>query len=346
MPAHLSGPERLIINRLIDQNLFTSTHTAKTAQATAAAVMALKRTVVQQHVNGFLKDLVGTVPENYQESLVWLVGPLKEDSETVHVLLATLKAVINIPELQGNRTDRAVLAQTIVRQVHSEVPQLDEHEIHRLITDLFVDHFHLFVPDVPESTPADQDQEVAEYWDVDPEFNRFAQALVTSLTKREDTAPLTAVQRLNRALLINRYLSRATLSPQLWTTLQANRESIAQQWAELDRFDLECGDDYVLLLDKSRTPSRAKPTAVAINVARQIGVGMPEAKLNQKIKQVTAQLFPDYTLAPTPVKQALIEFCLVTIQHDFVSPTPLVSRFMVTTQAEEEQEYAGNPNPD
>ncbi|GEO65713.1 hypothetical protein [Levilactobacillus spicheri] len=340
MVTHLRGAERDIVNQLIDRNLFTSTLTAQTPKATVNAVKALKKTVVQQHVNHFLQELVGTIPENYQENLVWLVGPPKEDAETVHILLATLKAVINVPELQGNRADRSVLTQTIVRQVHSEVPQLDEREIHRRITQLFVDRFQLFTPDTPEYVPLDQDQEVIEYWNVDPDFNRIAQALVTRLATKAATPPLTRLQRLNRALLIKRSLSRATTSPQLWQTLQEHRTELAQQWAELGRFDLECGDDYALLLDRTRTPSRAKPTVVAIAVARQIGeVGLPAAKLMAKIKQVTAVLFPDATISPTLVKQALAELGLVTVRDTFVVATPIAQRFLAKTTPEEESHH-------
>ena len=336
MATHLRGPERVIINQLIDQNVFTSHPTPKTTQVVADAMMAFKKTVVQQHVNNYLTDLVGQRPENYQENLVWLVGPQQESPEAVHVLLATLKAVINLPELQGNRADRAVLVQTIVRQVHSEVVDLDEREIHRLITALFVDRFNLFVPDLPEYTPSDQEQEITEYWDVSPDFNLVAQALVNRLMAQTGRPPLTAVQRLNRLLLSRRYLSRATLSPQLWATLLQQKEAIAAQWAELQRFDLECGDDYALLLDTTRQPSKAKPSVVAIAVARRIGVGIPADKLTQTIRQVAATVLPDYPIVPTLVKQALLDFGLVTIQHEFVSPTPLVQRFAVGTQAEEE----------
>lgn len=345
MVTKLHATERFVINQLIDRGVFTSTLTPRTPQATVEAVMALKRTVTQQRINGYLKNLVGTIPENYQENLVWLLGPLKEDAETVHVLLATLKAVINIPELQGNRTDRAVLIQTVVRQVHSEVTTLDEREIHRLITALFVDRFKLFIPDVPEYTPIDQDQEITEYWDIDPEINRFAQAVVTHFRQKQAMPPLSAIQRLNRALLIKRSLNRATTSPQLWQALQDNRQAIAQQWAQLDRFDLEIGDDYALLLDHARTPSRAKPTVVAIALARQIGVGIPLEKLNQKIKQVAAVLLPNYPINLTLVKQALTDLGLVTIQSDFVTPTPLATRFMAKTQSEEESEHDAINDP-
>ncbi|WP_259681559.1 hypothetical protein [Lactiplantibacillus pentosus] len=64
--------ERLIINQLLDQSLFTSTIQSGMTNRTKEAIQALKRPQVQQRVNTYLRDLVGVVPENYQENLVFL----------------------------------------------------------------------------------------------------------------------------------------------------------------------------------------------------------------------------------------------------------------------------------
>lgn len=269
MATHLRQTEQLIINQLLDRNVFTSRPSRKASQAQQKAVQALKQTVTQQHINYYLNDLLGSRPENFQENLVLLLGAQRESATAVHVLLATLKAIINLPELQGDRTDRVVLAQSVIQQVHSEVVELDEGTIHREITRLFVDRFKLLTPDAPAYLPSEADQEITEYWDVDPNFNLVAQAMVNRLRHRQETPPLTMRQRINRALLTHHYLTPQT-APQLWPELLANRAALAQQWAELDRFDLECGDGYALLLDKTRQPSQAKPTVVAIAVARAI----------------------------------------------------------------------------
>ncbi|WP_187346974.1 hypothetical protein [Lactiplantibacillus argentoratensis] len=66
--------ERLIINQLIDQSVFTSTLQKNMTNRTKEAIHALKRPQVQQRVNMYLRDLVGVLPENYQENLVFLAN--------------------------------------------------------------------------------------------------------------------------------------------------------------------------------------------------------------------------------------------------------------------------------
>lgn len=117
-----------------------------------------------------------------------------------------MKAVINLPELQANQKDRSVLTQTIVRQVHSEVIDLDEKEIRRIINQLFVDRFKLFTLDYPELTQSNQSQEVAEYWNVNPNFNQVAQAIVNQLLVHQEL-DLNDEQKLNRLLLNSRFIS-------------------------------------------------------------------------------------------------------------------------------------------
>lgn len=335
MVARLNNPERLIINQLIDTGLFINAPLKSTNELTSAAV-SLKRTAVQNRINNYLQDLIGQSPENIQENLLLVLGTDYESAETVHVLLATLKAVINLPELQGVREDRAVLTNTIIRQVHSEVVDLGEKEIYQQITKLFVDQFKLFLVDSPETAPSEQTQEIAEYWIVSSSFVLVAQAIVDKLISQNEV-PLTDIQRINRALLINRYISPRQ-SPRLWEVLLNNKAQIAEQWANLDRFDLECGDDYALLLDKKRSQMKSMPVVIAIDVSHKIHAGISEVQLNQVIKDSTERLFPKNDISPSKVRNSLTELGIVQINNQFVYPTPLVKRFAVGNKMTEEVE--------
>jgi len=326
MAARLSNLERLIVNQLIDTGVFTRNHLKQTREMTDA-IMALKKTVVQNRVNNYLKDLIGINPENIQENLLLTLGSENESAEIVHVFLATLKAIINLPELQNGSSDRSVLTQTIVRQVRSEAVDLDENEVKRLITKLFVERFKLFTEDRPDVAQSEQTQEIIEYWNVSPDFNLVAQAIVNHLTSTQ-TLGLTDVQRVNRALLINGYIS-PKMSSHLWEVLLDKKDKIAEQWENLDRFDLECGDDYAVLLDKKRQKSKSKPAVVAIAVAHSIHAGISEAKLNQLIKDSINKLFPAKDISVTNVKDLLSKLYLIKIKNDFVYPTPIVKRFAI-----------------
>jgi len=329
--SDLQANERLIVNQLFDQGIFGSRVTPQKSKATIDAINALKRPQFQIHLNKFFKDLLGMVPENYQETLLFLFGARRMDAETVHVLLATIKAVINLPELQNTQSDRVVLAQTIIRQVHSEVTALDEKEIRRQITDLFVERFGLFIPDMPELSPTEQSQEGDDYWDVSPDFNYFAQSLINYLQREHDSQALTPIQRVNRALLNKRYLSSS--SP-LWPDLLTHKAEIASQWDQLGRFVLDCGDGYAMLLDTRRKPSRAKPFVVAISVAKSLGVGLPITQLMGRIQLITRQIYPDHTISPSLVKEALLENDLVIMRDGYASPTPIAKRFAMRTDDE------------
>lgn len=325
MGIKLSNNESLIINQLIDTGLFVN-NTKNSSKEMAVATESLKKTLVQQKINSYLHDLIGIYPENIQENLILLISSDFESSETVHVLLATLKSVINLPELQEEKTDRDVLTQTIVRQVHSEVTELDEREIYRLINNLFVDRFRIFTPDHPELTDSEHNQEISEYWNIDPNFNLIAQGIVNQLTVRNNII-LNDTQRVNRALLIHRYIS-SKKSPNLWDALLRKKDKIAEQWDKLDRFYLECGDDYALLLDAKRQQVKSKPAVVAIEVSHRINSGISESELNQDIKTVTKEFFPNSNISPSLVKDALNDFGLVNLRNDFVFPTPIISRFV------------------
>ena len=322
----LTSSERLVINQLFDHGIFTSTVTPKMTNKMTDAIKSVKRPLVQQHINTYLKQLVGSGPDNYQNNFLFFIGSNQLDEDHVHVLLATLKAVINLPELKGRDADRAVATQSIMRQVHSEVPNLSEKLIYKMITDLFVTRLELFKPDIPENLSGEETQEVKEYWDVSPDFNYIAQCIVNYLMAQKDTPKLTAVQRVNRALMIKRYISAKT-DPGLWPTLVSNKNDVAEQWAQLQRFDLECGNDYALLLDRTHQPSSARPFVLAIAVAHSLGAGIPAAHLNQRIKQINHTVLPDHVVAPGLVSQALEDNALAYERGGFVIPSPLVKRF-------------------
>lgn len=329
---NLRGSERFIINNLFDYGIFTSTVTDQTSQAKADAVMALRQPATQQRLHSFLVDLVGLGPTNFQENLVFLSGEKRLPAETTHVLLATIKAVINLPELQNTQTDRVIAVRTVVRQVHSEVVELNEKEIRSQIIALFVDRFGLFVEDEPEQGPEDQAQEIEEYWSVSPDFAAVAQCLVNRIQMRTDRPTPSAVQQINQTLLSHDYLSAA--SP-LWPELVKHKEMIAAQWQQTDRFVLECGDNYAVLLDKKRSPSTAKPFVIAIGVAQSLGIGVPSAQLLDRIHEVAAHLIPGYPINVSLVKEALYVNGLAHERDGYVVATPLVKRFGIK-QAEGE----------
>lgn len=336
--------ERLVINQLLDQGVFTSTPTRGMTKTKVEAIEAVRRPPVQQRINAYLKDLVGIGPQNYQENFVFLLGRPQLDAETVHVLLATLKAVINLPESQQRET-LVVPALTIVRQVHSEVVNLEEREIYRRITSLFVDRFGLFVPDVPINKTSDLPQEVTEYWDINPDFNYVAQCIVDDLEKRAEHPSLTAVQRVNRALLTRQFIyDRAQDRPgardELWEALQQNKEKIADQWSKLQRFDLEVGQHYALLLDNQRQPVTARAFVVAIAVAQQLGAGVPVEQLTAEIKRVMPSVIGDQEVVPTEVKKTLLTNELIEEHNGYYVPTRLVQRFAVATANEEDVVHA------
>lgn len=332
--SKLRHSDQVIINELIDHQVFISAVTTQMSQKTVEAIESLKHPGTQQRISNYLTDLIGQNPGNYQENLVWLVGPQYVSATTVHILLATLKAIINLPELQNTRADRVVLAETVVRQVHSEVTECDERTILRQINALFVDQLGLLTLDQPATPPRDQAGEVQDYWDVNPNFTFITQCLVDNLMTTTPKPELTPIQQLNTQLLTQRYLSRKS-SAELWQTLTDNRVLIADQWAQLDRFEFEVGDDYALLLDQQRTPSEAKPFVIAIMVAHELGnAGVPQDELTALIKRTMVGIPAVASLTTTQVKQALFDYDLIEQRAGFISPTPLVARFQVKPEEE------------
>jgi len=299
----LRHSDQLIINDLIDHQIFTSTVTGQTTQKKVDAINTLKRPGTQQRISNFVMDLIGQRPESYQDNLTLFVG-------TQH-----------LP------------AETVVRQVHSEVTECDERLILRQINALFVDQLGLLTLDEPATPPRDQVGEIQDYWDVSPDFTFVTQCLVDQLMGAGTQPKLTAIQQLNLQLLTQRYLSRKKAAA-LWQTLQDNQTAIAEQWAQLDRFYLEVGDDYALLLDKQRIPSEAKPFVIAIVVAHALGVGVVQDELTTVIRQTMVGMPAAKNVTTTQVKQALSDYDLIDQSDGFVSPTALVSRFHVETEEE------------
>lgn len=322
----LSNSERLIINQLIDNGLFMQTP-VKSSNEISEAINVLKRPKVQNKISNYLNDLLGIYPEGIQDNLLLLIGARYESAETVHVILATLKAVINMPEIQDGADDRTVLARTVIRQVQSEVMDLDESEIRQIIIEIFVDRFRIFSLDYPEILLEDENREVDEYWNINLEFNSFAQAIVNYMTRKK-SPNLNDIQKVNRALLVNKFVSSKT-SNYLWEAFLNKKDQIIEQWRNLDRFDLECGDNYVLLLDKNRQKVKSKPAIVAIVIANTIKSGISEADLNNLIRSYSKSLFSKSNINIYSVKDALKDFDLIHIRNGFVFPTPIIKRFKV-----------------
>lgn len=330
--AKLHATERLIINQLFDHGVFTSSITAELTNTTTRAVQALKKPITQQRINKYLKDLIGIIPKNYQENLLLLISDDVLPAQTVHVLLATLKTIINLPELQGKESNHVVSTELVIKQVHSEVIELDEHEILKEITDLFVNRFALFTVDVPESNSTEDSDKINEYWDISPDFNFFAECIVDYLLSREKNPILNDIQRVNQALLTDNYIG-AKQSPELWATLVSNKDYISHQWSQLKRFYLECGDDYALLLDQSRRTISSKSFIAALLVAKSLINGLPEDQLKYRINEITKNNFPDVRISNVKIQKLLFEEKLIIKKNGFLIASPIIDRFQVKTSA-------------
>ncbi|MFD1428829.1 hypothetical protein [Lacticaseibacillus mingshuiensis] len=333
MPG-LRNTEKTIINQLFDQEMFTSTPADHETAAAKNAREAYKRPETQRRINYFLRDLIGTTPLNFQDDLLLLTGPGRLSQFEVQVLLATLKAVINSPEMQDVTGDGVVDCLAIVTTVQSQLPEHTAREVRKCIDDLFVTRFPLFVPDRPEMDAGEAETEIEEYWDVSPDFLAEAQNLVLFLQAQEDPAPVTASQRVNLFLLKHAYLAAAA-QPELWQTLLANKIQIEAQWRQLDRFYLEIGDDYALLLDANRTPLRSRPYFIAAKVAQTLGQGLPDAALNGRIRSIGKQLYPRAEVAAILVRQALGENAFAYQRDDFWLATPLAGRLKLVLDEQE-----------
>jgi len=331
----LQATERYVINQLLDHQVFTTAIAPRMPTTQIDAINSVKQRSHQQRISAYCRNLLGVIPEYYQANLLLLFGPGSLNADEVHVLLATLKAVINLPDIQDNKTGQVVETKMIINQVYSEATNLSEKVIFCYITQLFVDRFKLFKPDLPENAFTDEEVEVNEYWDISPDFVLVAQAIVNSLLKPADVTTYTDQQQVNRALLKKRFLSPTT-TPSLWAKLVSNKPEIATQWQSLGRFDLECGDDYALLLDRNRQLSTARPFMIAIAVAHSLGEGFEADQLTSRIRLIARQLYPENMVNPSAVKEMFWDNSLAYQTDGFVVPTPLADRFQVRTPREDD----------
>ncbi|QEA53014.1 hypothetical protein [Loigolactobacillus coryniformis] len=331
--VELHANERLIIDQLLDRGLFTSTVTPEMSQNVINAITAFKRPIIQRRITNYLTDLLGVGPYSYQENLLLMLGAQPLDKTAVHVLLATLKTILNEPSIQ-NDDQRVVATQTVIRQVQSEVTELDEKLIFRLVRQLFVERYRLFKPERLVQAPDEQEMVVEEYWSISPDFTSFARCMVDALHEQHTTPTLSDRQRVNRGLLLRPFLS-PTVTPELWPLLIADRDKIAAQWEPLQRFALEIGTDYALLLDRQRQKITAKAYTAALAVARSLGAGMPESQLNQRIRLIVRQLFAtDKKVVISDVRRALFANGLATMFGQNVLPTAVSGRFAVRATEE------------
>lgn len=332
--SELTKPERTVINQLLDHAVFTASITPDTKPAQAAAITAFARPSGKRKVNGWFQNMFGTTPLPFQDNLLWLQGPDRLSEAQVAVLLATLKAIINMPEVQQNSADRVVAVQPVVTAVHSVVPQLDEVEIAKVIADLFENRLGLLTADQPE-TSGESVGEVEEFWDVDVDFVAVANLLVQAIAKPQDSPKHTDIQRANIYLLKHRYLAKAT-QPDLFAVVQANAQAIAAAWADAQRFYLEVGDDYAMLLDATRRQKNAKQYFVALAVAHTLGAGLADDALGPRIRQVCQQLYPNANINQTLVKDELRLSALAYQHHGYWQATPIAKRYAISTEGSDD----------
>lgn len=325
----LGSSEKLIINQLIDQELFTSTPEPQTTKIKMGAIQAFKQESKQRRVYHFFNHLIGTQPLTYGNNLLLLIGPGNLNNDEKHVLLATLKAVISSPEMDGLASDMVIDSQSIIQQVHSEVVELDESTIYAIIDRLFVNRFGLFTPDYPEGDEDSRTGIMDPFWDINPDFVSIAHEMIEFMMNQNDTPVLTERQRINRVLLRFKFLTPHRF-PELWPKLLVHKTELLADWAPLERFRLECGADYAILLDNQQRKSEAKPLIVAISLANQLYDPIKQGDLNTKVRQVAQAIFPGRTINPTDVKRALMANALVIKNGDYYQPTPIAKRFRAT----------------
>lgn len=172
-----------------------------------------------------------------------------------------------------------------------------------------------------------------EYWHISPNFNTIAQAIINHLTINSyNKTDISIQQKVNQQLLTDKYINSHRY-PELWKYLREHKDEIAEQWAILDRFDLEVSDGYALLLDKKRQQVKSRTGVVAIAVARSLHMGISFDDLTTLIKDQTTKLFPKIYISPSDIKSALTDFGLISIKNDYVYPTPLIQRFAIEDQS-------------
>lgn len=331
--AKLTKAERTVIEQLLTHGVFTGTKTDDMKAGALAARDAYQRPEGQRRINGWFNQIFGRTPFSFQDNWVWLMGPHQLSSDEITVLLATLKAVINTPAAQGVESDRVIEARPVIASVQTVAPNLSDKEVGKLIDELFVQRFQLLTPDNPvdvENTASSQF--VNEYWDVSVDFVAIAQLLVQAMQDSLDapTDTASAQQQVNTYLLKHRYMDKS--AGNLWTTLLQQKAQISAAWQPLERFYLEVGDDYAVLLDGDRRQLSSRQYFIALAVARSLTSGLPDDLLGTRIKQLARQLYPKANVNQTQVKDELRLNSLAKIEHGSWVATPLAQRFAITLE--------------
>jgi hypothetical protein len=159
-----------------------------------------------------------------------------------------------------------------------------------------------------------------------------AQLLVQALRASIATAaaPVSAQQRVNAYLLTHRFMDAT--AGELWGSLQQQKVAIAAAWQPLQRFYLEVGDDYALLLDANRRQLSSRQYFLALKVAQSLGVGLPQDQLGRRIKLLARQLYPQAAINQTQVKEALVDNGLARLENGSWLATPVAKRFAITLE--------------
>lgn len=331
----LGSTEKLIINQLIDHEVFTSTPEPQTTNKKRQAIEAFKQAYKQRRVHDFFEELIGEQPFNYGNNLLLLMGSGNLTSAQKHVFLATLRAVISSPQMDGLDSDMVIDSQSIIQQVHSEVFELNETEIYAIINDLFVERFGLFTPDYPEGNEQSQSEIMDPFWDINPDFISITHEFIAYISHSSDEQQVSIRHEINRELLNRRFISPQT-SGRLWRGVQENKEQLMSDWKPLERFRLECGDDYAILLDGQQKKSEAKPLIVAIAYANLLHNRILKTDLSAETRKVAKEIFPGRTINPSDVKKCLIDNALVLDKGDYYQRTPVASRFQAVKNIDAE----------
>lgn len=335
--AKLTKAERAVIAQLLTHGVFTATKTPDMKAGAIAARDAYQKPEGQRRINGWFRQVFGAIPQSFQDNWVWLMGPDQLSSDAIAVLLATLKAVINTPAAQGVEADRVIEARPVIASVQTAVPNLSDKQVGKIIEELLVKRFQLLVPDNPvDQNDSSGSSVVQEYWDVSVDFVAVAQLLVQAMqaSLKHATQSATPAQQVSAYLLKHRYMDASV--GELWSVLQQQKSQIAAAWQPLQRFYLEVGDDYAVLLDASRRQLASRQYFIALAVARSLTSGLPEAQLGSRIKQIARQLYPEANINPAYVKDELRDNALAWLDHGTWVATPVALRFAITLEDDDD----------
>lgn len=332
----LDNTDQLIINQLIDQELFTAIPDHKTTKIQRRAVHAFQNGYKQRRVANFFQTLIGTTPLNFGNNLVLMIGSGDLSDKEKHVLVATLKVIISSPQIDGLESDMVIDSPTVIHQVQSEVTELDEAAIYEIIDRLFVKRFGLLTPDYPEGTTVTQTEIMDPFWDIDPNFVSITYEFIQYLTQHSEPAPLTVTQRLNRLLLQQRCIT-AKQSAKQWHQLIENKDELSKAWQPLARFRLEIGDDYAVLLDGHQQKRSTRPLMIALTLVNKMGPVLEKASFTKTVRQITKTVSTDWSVNASDVRRSLIENALVVDKGDYFERTAVVNRFAIGEPEQDDQ---------